>query len=78
MGFRLNQLKPNQMGNCQRDHGDSLAHPGKSCTRTRSSEAPIEGALLRHHVAHALGPEAGLPPDLLHSNSSRLSRWYLF
>ena len=64
---------------CQRDHGDSLVHPGKSCTRMRSMEAPTEGDLRHHHVALAPNPEAGgLQPDSRgDSNSSHLSGWYL-
>ena len=65
---------------CQRDHGDSLVHPGKSCTRMRSMEAPTE-ADLRHHHDVALAPNleaGGLQPDPhCDSNSSHLSGWYL-
>ena len=36
--------------NCQRDHGDSLVHPGKSCILKKSGEAPIEEDLPHHPV----------------------------
>ena len=63
--------------NCQRDHGDSLVHPGKSCTLMRSGGAPIEGDLPHHPVELVQDSGAETKPGSHDLHSSRWLGLYL-